>query len=94
MSTQQFIAVTAVNGQLGSAIVKAAIDLVGGDDVIGLARTPSKAESLGVEIRPGDYEIPAELAVAELAGVWMSTPAILATETVSGLRSFGGDLPW
>lgn len=55
------IAVTAASGQLGSDIVKAAIELVGSDNVIGLARTPSKAESLGVEIRPGDYEAPAEL---------------------------------
>ncbi|NND99877.1 MAG: SDR family oxidoreductase [Pirellulaceae bacterium] len=55
------IAVTAASGQLGSEIVKAAIELVGSDNVIGLARTPSKAESLGVEIRPGDYEAPAEL---------------------------------
>ena len=49
------IAVTAASGKLGSAIVKAAIDVVGRDNVIGLARTPSKAKSLGVEIRPGDY---------------------------------------
>ena len=34
------IAVTAASGQLGKAIVKAAIDLTSKDDVIGLARTP------------------------------------------------------
>ncbi|QDV41072.1 Quinone oxidoreductase 2 [Stieleria neptunia] len=49
------IAVTAASGQLGSEIVKAAIDEVGAENVVGLARTPAKAESLGVEIRPGDY---------------------------------------
>lgn len=49
------IAVTAASGQLGSEIVKAAVEIVGKENVIGLARTPSKAESLGVEIRLGDY---------------------------------------
>ncbi|WP_442512172.1 SDR family oxidoreductase [Novipirellula sp. SH528] len=49
------IAVTAASGQLGSEIVQAAIDIVGAGNVVGLARTPSKAESLGVEVRPGDY---------------------------------------
>lgn len=49
------IAVTAASGSLGSEIVKAAINIVGKENVIGLARTPEKAKSLGVEIRPGDY---------------------------------------
>ncbi len=49
------LAVTAASGQLGSEIVKAAIEVVGKENVIGLARTPAKAESLGVQIRPGDY---------------------------------------
>ncbi len=49
------IAVTAASGQLGSEIIKAAVEIVGKDKVIGLARTPGKAESLDVEIRPGDY---------------------------------------
>jgi len=52
------IAVTSASGQLGSAIVNATIEFAGKDHVIGLARTPSKAESLGIEIRPGDYESP------------------------------------
>ena len=55
------IAVTAVSGQLGSEIVKATIELVGIENVIGLARTPAKAESLGVEVRPGNYDLPSEL---------------------------------
>ena len=49
------VAVTAVSGQLGSEIVKATTELVSAENVIGLARTPSKAKDLGVEIRPGDY---------------------------------------
>lgn len=50
------IAVTAASGQLGSEIVQATAKNFGNRNVVGLARTPSKAESLGVEIRPGDYE--------------------------------------
>jgi len=50
------IAVTAASGQLGAAIVKGTIEVVGKENVIGLARTPNEAESLGIEIRPGDYE--------------------------------------
>lgn len=48
-------AITAASGQLGSEIVKAVVDIVGPENVVGLARTPRRAESLGVEIRPGDY---------------------------------------
>lgn len=55
------IAVTTASGALGSRIIKATVDVVGSDNVIGLARTPSKAQSLGVEIRPGDYDLPEEL---------------------------------
>ena len=55
------IAVTAASGKLGAEIVKAAVELVGAENVIGLARTPSKAEGLGVEIRPGDYAAPDSL---------------------------------
>ncbi|TWU08963.1 Quinone oxidoreductase 2 [Symmachiella macrocystis] len=54
-------AVTAASGQLGSEIVKATIEAVGKDRVIGLARTPSKAETLDVEVRPGDYDLPNDL---------------------------------
>lgn len=49
------IAVTAASGKLGSEIVKAASALAGKENVIGLARTPSRAGNLGVEILPGDY---------------------------------------
>ncbi|QDT00603.1 NAD(P)H-binding protein [Adhaeretor mobilis] len=55
------LAVTAASGALGSEVVKAAVEVVGKENVVGLARTPSKAESLGVEVRPGDYGLPAVL---------------------------------
>ncbi len=55
------IAVSAASGQLGSRIVRATISLVGKQQVVGLARTPRRAESLGVEIRPGDYEATEQL---------------------------------
>lgn len=49
------IAITAANGKLGEAVIKATISLLSKDDVIGLARTPEKAAHLGIEVRPGDY---------------------------------------
>ncbi len=55
------IAITAASGQLGAEITRATIEVVGKEDVVGLARTPAKAESLGVEIRPGDYSSPGDL---------------------------------
>ena len=62
------IAVTAASGQLGAEIIRATVSLVGEKDVIGLARTPHNARSLGVEVRPGDYDSPDELGVS-LRGV-------------------------
>lgn len=62
------IAVTAANGQLGSQIVKRVTERVGKGNVVGLARTPSRAASLGVEVRPGDYASADELE-RSLAGV-------------------------
>lgn len=52
------IAVTSASGQLGSAIVEQLIKEIGKDNVIGIARTPEKAQHLGVEIRQGDYNNP------------------------------------
>lgn len=49
------IAVTSASGQLGSAIAKQLIKEIGKDSVIGIARTPEKANHLGIEIRKGDY---------------------------------------
>lgn len=50
------IAVTAASGKLGSAIVEATVKLTSKDQVVALARTPTRALGLGVEVRPGDYE--------------------------------------
>lgn len=55
------IAVTAASGQLGSEIVRACLALDPAVEVVGLARTPERAEGLGVEVRPGDYERPDDL---------------------------------
>ncbi|MCK0147269.1 SDR family oxidoreductase [Arenibacter sp. F26102] len=49
------IAVTSASGQLGTAVVKQLIKEIGKENVIGIARTPEKAEHLGIEIRKGDY---------------------------------------
>lgn len=49
------IAVTSANGQLGSSIVRHLINTIGKENVIGIARTPEKAQHLGIEIRKGDY---------------------------------------
>lgn len=49
------IAVTAASGNLGSAIINRLKKEIENEDIIGIARTPEKAESLGVEIRKGDY---------------------------------------
>lgn len=49
------IAVTSASGKLGASIVKYLINLIGKENVIGIARTPEKATYLDVEIRKGDY---------------------------------------
>ncbi len=49
------VAVTAANGNLGTAVIRNLKLEIGADNVIGIARTPEKAEHLGVEIRKGDY---------------------------------------
>lgn len=61
------IAVSAASGALGAAVLRQLRDMTDAP-VVGLARTPSKAENLGVEIRPGDYNDPAQLE-ASLQGV-------------------------
>ncbi|NNL68627.1 MAG: SDR family oxidoreductase [Acidimicrobiia bacterium] len=50
------VAVTGASGRLGSEIVKALLERE--TNVVGLARTPEKADHLGIEIRPGDYDEP------------------------------------
>lgn len=62
------IAVTAASGKLGREIVSALIEDLGASSVVGLARTPKKAADLGVEVRPGDYAQPGQLA-SSLTGV-------------------------
>ncbi|MEM5564730.1 SDR family oxidoreductase [Psychroserpens sp. AS72] len=49
------IAVTSASGKLGTSIVKHLINIIGKDNVIGIARTPERATHLGIEIRKGDY---------------------------------------
>ena len=49
------VAVTSASGKLGSAIIQHLKTEIGKENVIGIARTPSRAEHLGVEIRAGDY---------------------------------------
>lgn len=55
------IAITAASGKLGTAIVNATVALTSKNSVIALARTPENAQHLGVEVRPGDYNNPAQL---------------------------------
>lgn len=50
------VAITAASGQLGSAVVAATAAEIGPENVVALARTPAKAEHLGVEVRPGSYD--------------------------------------
>ncbi|MEZ7495308.1 NAD(P)H-binding protein [Leeuwenhoekiella aequorea] len=49
------IAVTSASGKLGGAIIKALIQEIGKENVVGIARNTSKAAHLGVEVRKGDY---------------------------------------
>ncbi|RDE22913.1 SDR family NAD(P)-dependent oxidoreductase [Motiliproteus coralliicola] len=59
------IAITAANGQLGRAIIRAcqALQREQGSnlELIGLARSPDKALDLGIEVRPGSYDEPQQL---------------------------------
>lgn len=49
------VAVTSASGKLGASIIQHLIQEIGKENVIGIARTPERAEHLGVEIRIGDY---------------------------------------
>lgn len=49
------IAVTSVSGQLGAAIANQLIKTIRKANVVGIARTPEKAQHLGIEVRKGDY---------------------------------------
>jgi NAD(P)H dehydrogenase (quinone) len=61
LTSSNTLAVTAASGNLGAEVVKAAIERVEKQNVVGLARTPAKAASLDIEIRPGDYDSRKEL---------------------------------
>ena len=50
------IAVTAASGQLGRTIINQLIPEHGTQNIVGIARNPSKAENLGVAVRKGDYK--------------------------------------
>ncbi len=50
------VAVTTASGQLGSAIIKELIKVLGIENVVGIARTPEKASSLGIKVFKGDYD--------------------------------------
>jgi NAD(P)H dehydrogenase (quinone) len=49
------VAVTTATGHLGSAIIKTLIPEIGKSSIIGIARSPEKADHPGIEIRKGDY---------------------------------------
>lgn len=49
------IAVTTASGNLGSAIIRQLKKDIGANQIIGIARSPHKAEHHGIEIRKGDY---------------------------------------
>ena len=62
------VAITAASGQLGAAVVAATEAEIGPENVVALARTPTNAQHLGIEVRPGNYDDPAELEQS-LAGI-------------------------
>lgn len=49
------VAITAASGQLGSEIARQLIKEIGVENIVGTARTISKAEHLGITVMPGDY---------------------------------------
>lgn len=62
------IAVTGATGQLGRLLVERLRAKLPAADIVALARTPSKAADLGVEVREADYTRPETLDKA-LAGI-------------------------
>lgn len=62
------IAITGASGQLGRLVIEGLRNKVPASDIVALARTPSKAADLGVEVREADYNRPETLDQA-LAGV-------------------------
>lgn len=62
------IAITGANGHLGGLIIEKLKAKLGADQIVALARSPEKAQGLGVAVRAFDYNAPESLAPA-LAGV-------------------------
>ncbi len=50
------IAITAVSGQLGTAIAKRTIDEFGIENIVGTTRRPEKLKSLGIKVFKADYD--------------------------------------
>jgi NAD(P)H dehydrogenase (quinone) len=72
------VAVTAASGNLGQLLLPELVRLIGADNVVGIARTPDKISTPGIETRQGDYEHASDWPVA-LEGidtvVLISSPA-------------------
>lgn len=62
------IAVAGATGQLGRLVIKGLLAKLANGEIVALARTPSKAADLGVEVREADYSRAETLATA-LAGI-------------------------
>lgn len=54
------IGITTANGHLGAKIIQQLLKQEAKHELIGFARTPEKAEFLGIEIRKGDFDQPAD----------------------------------
>jgi NAD(P)H dehydrogenase (quinone) len=62
------IGVTGATGQLGGHVIEELKKRVSKEDIVALVRSPEKASSLGVEVRPFDYNKPDEM-TASLTGI-------------------------
>ena len=62
------IGVTGATGQLGGHVIEELKKRVSKENIVALVRTPEKASSLGVEVRPFDYTKP-DVMTASLAGI-------------------------
>ena len=55
------VAITLAGGQLGTAVIDHLKRKVKADNIVGIARTPSKIKHHDIEVRKGDYDNPLEL---------------------------------
>jgi len=74
-------AISSVNGQLGRAVVAAFTANQPDAKLVGLARSPSKAADLQIEVRPGDYDD--QLAL---------TQSLLGVDTVLMIQGIGSGI--